>query len=159
VVPSVGLDARILIADERGQLERVGIFGMLTVGFLAAASMAILGLLLYSYASLRDRMYRFSVLHAVGLLHHQIVTQVVMEYTFLASFGALAGALIGLFASRFFVPYFRVTGERGIPLPPLIPLTSDESMLNLAIVFTVIIVTAEVSTITSALRRKLVRIR
>jgi hypothetical protein len=82
-----------------------------------------------------------------------------MEYTFLAAFGALAGALIGLLASRFFVPYFRVTGERGIPLPPLIPLTSNESMLTLAIVFTVIIVTAEVSTITSALRRKLVRIR
>jgi putative ABC transport system permease protein len=159
VVPSVGLDARILIAAERGQLERVGIFGMLTVGFLASATMAILGLLLYSYASLRDRMYRFSVLHAVGLLHRQIVTQVVMEYTFLAAFGALAGALIGLLASQFFVPYFRVTGEKGIPLPPLIPLTSDQSMLNLAIIFTVIIVAAEVSTITSALRRKLVRIR
>jgi len=57
------------------------------------------------------------------------------------------------------VPYFRVTGEQGIPLPPLIPLTSDQSMANLAIIFTVIIVAAEVSTITSALRRKLVRIR
>ncbi len=159
LVPSVGQDARILIAEERGQLERVGIFGTLTVGFLASATMAILGLLLYSYASLRDRMYRFSVLHAVGLLHRQIVTQVVMEYTFLAAFGALAGALIGLLASQFFVPYFRVTGEKGIPLPPLIPLTSDQSMLNLAIIFTLIIVAAEVSTITSALRRKLVRIR
>ena len=159
LVPSVGQDAGILIAEERGQLERVGIFGTLTVGFLASATMAILGLLLYSYASLRDRMYRFSVLHAVGLLHRQIVTQVVMEYTFLAAFGALAGALIGLLASQFFVPYFRVTGEKGIPLPPLIPLTSDQSMLNLAIIFTLIIVAAEVSTITSALRRKLVRIR
>ena len=159
LVPSVGQDARLLIAAERGQMERVGIFGTLTVGFLASATMAILGLLLYSYASLRDRMYRFSVLHAVGLLHRQIVTQVVMEYTFLAAFGALAGALIGLLASQFFVPYFRVTGESGIPLPPLIPLTSDQSMANLAILFTVIIVAAEVSTITSALRRKLVRIR
>jgi putative ABC transport system permease protein len=159
VVPSVGQDARILIAKERGQMERVGIFGALTVGFLASAAMAILGLLLYSYASLRDRMYRFSVLHAVGLLHRQIVTQVVMEYTFLAAFGALAGSLIGLLASKFFVPYFRVTGEKGIPLPPLIPLTSDQSMANLAILFTVIIVAAEVSTITTALRRKLVRIR
>jgi len=159
LVPSVGQDARILIAEERGQMERVGIFGTLTVGFLASATMAILGLLLYSYASLRDRMYRFSVLHAVGLLHRQIVTQVVMEYTFLAAFGALAGALIGMLASQFFVPYFRVTGEKGIPLPPLIPLTSDQSMANLAIIFTMIIVAAEVSTITSALRRKLVRIR
>ena len=140
-------------------MERVGIFGTLTVGFLASATMAILGLLLYSYASLRDRMYRFSVLHAVGLLHRQIVTQVVREYTFLAAFGALAGALIGMLASQFFVPYFRVTGEKGIPLPPLIPPTSDQSMANLAIIFTMIIVAAEVSTITSALRRKLVRIR
>jgi hypothetical protein len=82
-----------------------------------------------------------------------------LEYTFLAAFGALVGALIGMLASQLFVPYFRVTGERGIPLPPLIPLTADQSMINLAVFFTVIIVAAEVSTITSALRRKLVRIR
>jgi hypothetical protein len=44
-------------------------------------------------------------------------------------------------------------------LPPLIPLTADQSMRNLAIIFTVIIVAAEVTTITSALRRRLVRIR
>jgi putative ABC transport system permease protein len=159
LIPSVGQDAPVLIAQERGQMERVGIFGTLTVGFLASAAMAILGLLLYSYASLRDRMYRFSVLHAVGLLHREIVRQVVMEYSFLAGFGALAGALIGLLASQLFVPYFRVTGEQGIPLPPLIPLTSDQSMANLAIIFTVIILVAEVYTITSALRRKLVRIQ
>jgi putative ABC transport system permease protein len=159
LIPGAGRDARVLIADERGQMERVGIFGTLTVSFLASASMAILGLLLYSYASLQDRMYRFSVLHAVGLLRRQIVTQVVMEYTFLATFGALAGAFVGMAASQLFVPYFRVTGERGIPLPPLIPLTSDQSTLNLAVIFTAIIVIAEASTITSAFRRKLVRIR
>lgn len=159
VVASAGEDARILIAQERGKMERVGIFGTLTVGFLASAIMAILGLLLYSYASLRERVYRFSVLHAVGLLHRQIVTQVVMEYTFLAAFGALAGTFIGMLAARLFVPFFRVTGEKGIPLPPLIPLTADQSMINLAIIFTMIIVMAEVFTMTSALRQRLVRIR
>jgi len=159
VLPNVGLDARVLIAQERGKMERVGIFGTLTVGFLASAAMAILGLLLYSYASLRERMYRFSVLHAVGLLHREIVRQVVMEYAFLSAFGALAGAIIGMLASQLFVPYFRVTGERGVPLPALIPITSDESMIMLAVIFTVLIIAAEVSTITSALRRKLVRIR
>jgi putative ABC transport system permease protein len=159
LVPNIGQDARILITHERDKLERVGIFGTLTVGFLASAAMAILGLLLYSYAALRDRVYRFSVLQAVGLLHRQIVTQVAMEYAFLAAFGAVAGTVIGMLASRLFVPYFRVTGEKGIPLPSLIPITSDQSMINLAIIFTVIIVVAEVSTITSALRQRLVRIR
>lgn len=155
----VGRDTRDTIAKEQAKMERVGIFGTLTIGFLASAAMAIMGLLLYSYASLRDRVYRFSVLHAIGLRHRQIVTQVVLEYSFLAAFGALAGTLIGMFASHLFVPFFRFTGERGIPLPPLIPLISDRAMLNLAIIFTIIIVTAEVTTITSALRRKLVRIR
>ena len=159
VFPNVGLDARVLIAQERGKMERVGIFGTLTVGFLASAAMAILGLLLYSYASLRERMYRFSVLHAVGLLHREIVRQVVMEYAFLSAFGALAGAIIGLLASQLFVPYFRVTGEKGVPLPALIPVTSDRAMISLAMIFTLIIISAEVYTITSALRRKLVRIR
>ena len=159
VLPNVGLDARVLVAQERGKMERVGIFGTLTVGFLASAAMAILGLLLYSYASLRERMYRFSVLHAVGLLHREIVTQVVMEYAFLSAFGALAGAAIGILASHLFVPYFRVTGEKGVPLPSLLPITSDQSMISLAVFFTVLIIAAEVSTITSALRRKLVRIR
>ena len=159
VVPNIGQDARILIAQEEGKMERVGIFGTLTIGFLASAAMAILGLLLYSQASLRERMYRFSVLHAVGLLHRQIMTQVVMEYTFLAAFGALTGAFIGMLAARLFVPFFRFTGERGIPLPPLIPLTADQSMVNLAIIFSLIIVSAEVLTITSALRRRLERIR
>ncbi len=159
MVAGAGMDARIMIDTERAKMERVGIFGTLTIGFLASAAMAILGLLLYSYASLRERVYRFSVLHAVGLLHRQIVTQVVMEYTFLAAFGALAGAFIGMYAARLFVPFFRFTGEKGVPLPPLIPLTSDQSMINLAIIFTIIIVLAEVLTMTSALRRKLIRIR
>jgi putative ABC transport system permease protein len=152
-------DARVLVAEEQAKMERVGIFGTLTVGFLASAAMAILGLLLYSYASLRDRVYRFSVLHAVGLLHRQIVTQVVMEYAFLAAFGAVAGAFIGMFAARLFVPFFRYTGEQDIPLPPLIPVIAGVAMRNLAIIFTLIIVIAEVTTITSALHRRLVRIR
>jgi putative ABC transport system permease protein len=159
VVPNVGQDARVLISQEEANFERVGIFGTLSIGFLASAIMAILGLLIYSYASLRGRMYRFSVLHAVGLLHRQIVAQVVIEYTFLAIFGAFAGTLIGVFAARLFVPFFRFTGEIGVPLPPLIPLMDDQSIINLAIIFSLVVVSTEVLTITSALRQKLERIR
>jgi len=159
VVPNIGQDARVLISQEEAKFERVGIFGTLSIGFLASAVMAILGLLIYSYASLRGRMYRFSVLHAVGLLHRQIVAQVVMEYTFLAIFGAFAGTLIGVFTARLFVPFFRFTGEVGVPLPPLIPLIDNQSIIILAIIFSLVVVSAEVLTITSALRQKLERIR
>ena len=80
-------------------------------------------------------------------------------YSFLAVFGAFTGALIGILAARLFIPYFRFIGESGIPLPPLVQLIDNQPMIILAIIFSVIIVTAEMLTITSALRRRLVRIR
>ncbi len=159
VVPSPGMDAGPLVRQEESKMERVGIFGTLTIGFLASAAMAILGLLIYSNASLRQRMYRFSVLHAVGLLHRQIVLQVVLEYTFLAAFGALSGTVIGILTARLFIPFFRFTSAIGVPLPPLIPLMADRPMAWLAVSFSLIIVVAEVLTIASALRRRLERIR
>jgi putative ABC transport system permease protein len=152
-------DARALIAAEQSKMERVGIFGTLSTGFLATAIMAILGLLIYSYASLRERVFRFAVLNAIGLLRRQIIAQVVMEYAFLAVFGALAGSLIGAIASELFVPFFQYTGEISISLPPLLPVISAVQMRDLGILFTLMIVLVEVITITWALRRKLVTIK
>jgi putative ABC transport system permease protein len=154
-VPTVQ-DTSAMIAEEQAKMERVGIFGTLTIGFLAATFMAILALLIYSYASLQERVYRFAMMHAVGLSRGQIMAQVVMEYAFLAVFGALSGALIGLFASRLFVPFFRYTGEQGVPLPPLLPVIAEQAVTNLALAFATVVILAEVVTITFALYRQLV---
>ena len=154
VITSVERDTQAMIAQEQSRMERVGIFGTLSAGFVAATAMAILGLLLYSYASLQERVYRFAVLHAVGLSRGQIVAQVIMEYTFLAIFGALAGALIGVFASELFVPFFRFTGIQNAPLPPLLPIIAKQKVWNLALSFSLVVVLAEVATIASALYRR-----
>jgi putative ABC transport system permease protein len=147
-----------IIAEEQGRMERVGIFGTLSIGFLATAAMAILGLLIYSYASLQERAYRLAVLNAVGLSRGQIMTHVVMEYAFLALFGAVAGALIGLLASELFVPFFRYTGEKGVPLPPLMPIIAGEQLRTLSLAFGATIIGIEVVTIASLLHQKLVQI-
>lgn len=152
------LDRRQMIADEQAKLERVGIFGTLTAGFLATAVMAIMGLLVYSYASLRERVYRFAVLNALGLLRQQIIQQVLAEYTFLSLFGASAGALIGITISRMFVPFFRFTGEGNIPLPPIVPVIAEQQVFILAAVFTGIILLVEVGTILTVFRQELARL-
>ncbi len=158
ILPGHVADAQELIANEENRMERVGIFGTLTVGFLATASMAIMGLLVYSYASLQDRSYRLAVLNAVGLSHNQILLQVVMEYAFLALFGALAGALIGIFSSELFVPFFRYTGEKGIPLPPLLPILPDQQLRVLSLIFCATIVVTEIVSISSILHKRLSQI-
>jgi hypothetical protein len=147
-------DSIRLIRTEQAKFERVGVFGTLSVGFLAAVVMAIMGLLIYTYASLRERLHRFTILRAIGLLQQQIASQVVMEYAFLTAYGSIAGALIGAFASSLFVPLFRFSGEQGVPLPPLIPIIATDQVQNLVIGFVAIIITLEVIVITRALSKR-----
>jgi len=154
VIPGVTRDAEALIQTEQAKFERVGVFGTLSVGFLAAVAMAAMGLLIYTYASLQDRLRRFTILRAVGLQRRQISTQVIMEYLFLTSFGAIAGAIIGAGASHFFVPLFRVTGEQGVPLPTLIPIIAQDKVAQLVVVFVAFIVLSEVIVIARALSQR-----
>jgi putative ABC transport system permease protein len=151
------MDARGIIDTELAKLERVGVFGTLSIGFMAAVVMAVMGLLIYTYASLSDRLHRFTILRAIGLLRQQITGQVIMEYAFLTAYGSIAGALIGISASELFVPLFRVAqqeGVSGVPLPPLIPLIAYDRVQYLVIGFVGIIVFLEIAVITRALSRR-----
>jgi putative ABC transport system permease protein len=133
-------DAPAMIAEEKTRMERVGVFGTLTIGFMAAVAMAGMGLLLYSYASLRERLYRLAVLRAIGLSLWQIAIQITLEYTLLTISGAAVGAFIGTVASTFFAPFFTVTGEAGFPLPPLIPIVNQQHIAYLTATFVVAMV-------------------
>jgi putative ABC transport system permease protein len=81
IEPARVRDTNATLAIEQAKLERVGIFGTLSVGFLAASVMAVLALLVHSYASLQERLYQFGVMRAMGLLHRQVVGQVVLLVT------------------------------------------------------------------------------
>lgn len=144
-----------LIAQEQARLERVGIFGTLSVGFLAAAIMALLALLVHSYASLQDRMFQFGVLRAVGVMRGQIIGQISLEYIVLTSYGTVGGAAIGALASQIFSPFFRITAEVRDPLPPLVPLIARDEIAILALVFASAIIIIEVSVTFKALTQRL----
>ena len=151
-------DAQPNLAIEKAKMERVGIFGTPTTGFLATAIMAILGLLIYSYASLRESVFRFGVLQAVGVLRRQIISQVVIEYAFLSAFGVTTGAVVGMAAARMFIPFFRYTGGKGVPLPPLLPIIADQQVVYLTVAFTLVVVVAEVLTISASIRQRLAQV-
>ena len=143
------------INEEQGRMERVGIFGTLSVGFLAAAAMAFLALLVHSYASLQDRMFQFGVLRAVGVLRRQIIGQISIEYILLTTYGTVSGSVVGAIASYLFSPFFRVTAEVRNPLPPLVPLIAENEIAVLALVFAGAIIVIEVSVTFRALTRRL----
>lgn len=160
-VPTLGIDAREvedaqgIIAEEQAKMERVGVFGTLSVGFIAATFMAALGLLTYSYASMNERMYLFSVMRSIGLYSPQVIGQVALEYAVLTAYGAIAGVIAGSTAATMFVPLFRITGDLGTALPPLLPILAREEIFPMAILFAGVMIVLEMLVITSAVFQRL----
>jgi len=151
VEPILQRNARALIAANQAQLERVGIFGTLTVGFLAATIMAMLALLIHNYASLQERLYQFGVMRAIGLWRSQVIIQVVLEYTMLTAYGAIMGAMIGLYTSQLFAPFFRIPERSGLPLPPLLPIIAEDATITLGVTFAALMILCELFVMTRAL--------
>ncbi len=146
------VDSRDEIADRQGMVERVGIFGTLTIGFLGAAVLSGIGLLVYNYASLQERLFRFTILRAVGLSLAQVVSQVGIEYLVLMVYGVAGGAAIGALASNLFIPFFQATDQNVINPPKLLPLIAWNEIGTISAAFTIVLIAAQIAVIVAALR-------
>ncbi|MBC7239886.1 MAG: ABC transporter permease, partial [Chloroflexi bacterium] len=97
------------MAEEREAKERIGVYGTLTLGFLATLILSGIGLLIQYHRSLNERLSRFAMLRAIGLSRAELFAQVQGEYLILLAVGLAAGVGIGIWASRLFIPFFRVS--------------------------------------------------
>jgi ABC-type antimicrobial peptide transport system permease subunit len=138
---------------EMAQPERVGTLGTLAIGFLAAATFSGIGLLIYNYASLQERLFRFSILRAVGLAREQIVAQVAIEYVLVMAYGVVGGTGIGVWAALWFVPYFQATEGGALRPPPMIPTIAWGDMGAICASFAGVLILAQITLLLAALRK------
>ena len=143
------------LIEEKSRLERVGVFGALTVGFLSAALMAVLAFLVHSYASLRERFYQFGVLRAIGALRRQLIIQLAIEYAVLVIYGTAAGALIGVRVSILFTPFFRSAADSKAILPPMLPVIAEGEIAQLTLIFIAVMVLVIVAATAQATQRRI----
>lgn len=106
------------IANEQRRPERQGLFGVLSVGFLAAALLTVLGFLLYALFSFRRRFIELGTLRAMGLSPVQMTTFLAWELAFLIVLGLLAGTVVGSLISQVFIPYLQVGADVTAKTPP-----------------------------------------
>jgi putative ABC transport system permease protein len=98
--------------------ERMGLFGILNVGFIATGLMPGIGFVLYSYASLRRRFIQLGILQAIGLSVEQLIGYLVLEQFLLMGLAIGLGAAIGLLSSYLFVPFLQVSTTGAGAVPP-----------------------------------------
>jgi putative ABC transport system permease protein len=132
-------DEREALAVPLGRPERVGLFGMLTAGFLVCAGLTALGFGLYSIASLRRRTIELGVLRAVGLSARQMTALLLTEQTVVVISGALIGLAVGTAASLVFVPFFRVGATEQSITPPFQVILAWSDVALILIAFAVVL--------------------
>jgi putative ABC transport system permease protein len=152
-------DVWTLVQQERDQKERVGVYGTLTLGFLASLALSGVGLLIQYHRSLQERLSRFATLRAIGLSRGQLVAQVQLEYLIVLAVGLAGGILIGLEASRLFIPFFRIsTADGRLPLPPLLMLPDYDRVILMTITFGVAQILAQFGLIRKAIQAELFQV-
>lgn len=110
--------ASYIIQSYQKEPNRQGLFGMLTLSFLITALLSFLGFLLYAIFSLRRRLIELGVLRAIGLSSKQMGATLAWEFLSLIFSGALVGTIIGIFNSRFFVPFMQIGTDTFSQTPP-----------------------------------------
>jgi putative ABC transport system permease protein len=131
------------IREEQRRPERQGLFGVLSVGFMAAAALTVLGFLLYAFFSFRRRFIELGVLRAIGLSSSQMTVFLAWELAFLLLVGAAAGTGLGAWVSNLFIPYLQSSsGGAETQYPPFVVAIDWLSVFRIYALFGILFVAA-----------------
>ena len=147
--------SRQAIDAEQSRPERTGVFGILSVGFVAAAILTMLGFLLHSFISFRRRLIEFGVLRAIGLSVGQMIGFLGVEQLVLIATGITAGTALGVWVSNLFIPFLQVGTAKFVDIPPFVVLIAWEDIALIYIVFAVMLALAITGMIWLLMRMKI----
>lgn len=111
-------DARSELALAKRDPQKMGFYGIISVGFCVAVLIMVIGFLLYTFISLQGRMLQFGMLRAIGLSLRQLIQTLFLELIWSVGLGLAAGTLIGELISEIFVPFLRTAASFKEATPP-----------------------------------------
>ena len=147
--------AREQIAVLQKLPERQGLFGVLSVGFLAAAVLTVLGFLLYTLFSFRRRFIELGTLRAIGLSSGQMTLFLAWELAFLILVGMGVGTLLGSWMSDLFIPHLQVGVRPEELTPPFLVNIAWPAIYRIYALFGALFVVALGALVTLLLRMKI----
>jgi putative ABC transport system permease protein len=128
-------DARETILVEQTRPERQGLFGLLSVGFIAAALLTVIGFLVYAVVSFQRRFIELGMLRAIGLSTRQMAAYLAGELAILILTGVALGAGLGIWASTLFIPFFQVGTDKTALVPPFVVQVAWEQLGIILVIF------------------------
>lgn len=140
------------LAEAQQRPERQGLFGLLSVGFGAAALLTILGFVLYAFFSFRQRFIELGVLRAIGLSTGQMALFLAWELAALILTGLVLGTGLGIWVSQLFIPYLQLGTTVEALRPPFLVEIAWPAIFRIYVLFGVLFIAA-LTVLTGLLRR------
>ncbi len=126
------------IYREQLRPERQGLFGLLSVGFIASALVTLLGYFIYALFSFNKRLIELGILRAVGMSQRQLQSWVGTEISILILVGLLLGAGSGAWVSRTFIPFLQ-SGSKAVDLiPPYLVEIAWQALVQIVGLFSIV---------------------
>lgn len=107
---------KILIAKNDPMLQ--GANGALTLGFMVAMGICLLGFLIYWILSIKKRILQFGIFRAMGMSKSGIIVMLIFEQFLISGTALLLGVIIGGISSELFVPLLQITQSAAEQVPP-----------------------------------------
>jgi putative ABC transport system permease protein len=118
-----------------------GIYGVVSVGFLIAAALALLGFITYSYLALQQRLVEVAILRALGLSDGQVRSLLLFEEVFLLGAAILGGIVAGLLTTQLFLPYMPIATNAVPPFLVVMPWAAvGEFVVTVLVVFVLVLI-------------------
>lgn len=128
------------VKTEMSRAERQGLYGVLSVGFAAAAFLAAFGFLLNMLFSFRRRYIELGILRAIGLSAQQMTLLLASELAFLIITALVVGTALGAWMSKLFIPYLQVGNTLAARIPPYLVTIGWDSIVRIYILLGVLFV-------------------
>lgn len=148
-------DARALINKAQRKPERIGLFGFLSVGFVATTGLSMLALIIYAVLSFRQRFVQLGILRAIGLSSRQLAFSLGSEQILITATGIAIGSYLGLLSSYLFIPFLQVGYTPADLFPPFVVRIAWNDVSIIVTVLVAMLLIATVSVIWLLLRIKM----
>lgn len=135
------VDTAVELANIKRDTLFEGTNGILTMSFIVILILCSAGYLIYWILSIRSRELLFGIFRAMGMSRGEIIRMLLNEQMFSSLLSIGCGAVIGVLASRMFVPMIQLAYSAADQVLPMELITQNSDMVRLfgiiALVFVV----------------------
>lgn len=116
-----------------------GTNGTLTVSFIVVLLLCSTGFLIYWVLSIRSRALQFGIYRAMGMEMKEIIHMLIYEQVLITVPALILGTVIGIVASRLYIPLIQIAYSTSDEIIPLQVVTAGGDMVKMYIVVAIVI--------------------